>query len=138
MFPQDKVAITKQSNIMYWFVCGKTECDDEYIRESARTFKEQYKEHLKAPSPIFEHQNTTGYTTTVDNFKIIGREGLNMAGAIKEAVYIRVNNPTLNGNIGKYSLPHIWDRVLFFHLRTKNKINDFSATTSVLHEVYQQ
>ena len=25
---------------------------------------------------------------------------------------IRVNNPTLNNNVGKFSLPHIWDRVL--------------------------
>ena len=36
-----------------------------------------------------------------------------MAGANKEAMYIRVNNPTLNGNIGKYNLLHIWDRVLY-------------------------
>ena len=26
--------------------------------------------------------------------------------------YIRVNNPSLNKNIGKYHLPHIWDEVL--------------------------
>ena len=32
--------------------------------------------------------------------------------AIKEAIYIRVNNPSLNRNIGKYHLPHIWDEVL--------------------------
>ena len=25
----------------------------------------------------------------------------------------RVNNPTLNRNVGKYNLPHIWDKVLF-------------------------
>ena len=30
-----------------------------------------------------------------------------------ESIYIRVNNPTLNQNIGKYNLNHIWDRVLF-------------------------
>ena len=88
MFPTDKDAITKQSNIIYWFKCGKTECDDEYIGESARPFEVQYKEHLKAPSPIFEHQNTTGHTKTVDNFKIIGSEGHNMARAIKEVIYI--------------------------------------------------
>ena len=28
------------------------------------------------------------------------------------AIYIRVNNPSLNKNIGKYHLPHIWDKVL--------------------------
>ena len=32
---------------------------------------------------------------------------------IKEALYIRVNNPSLNRNIGKYHLPHIWDEALF-------------------------
>ena len=32
--------------------------------------------------------------------------------AIKEAILIRVNDPSLNRNIGKYHLPHIWDDVL--------------------------
>ena len=36
-----------------------------------------------------------------------------MSRAIKEAIYIRVNNPTLNRNIGKYNLTHIWNKVLF-------------------------
>ena len=31
----------------------------------------------------------------------------------RSEMYIRVNNPTLNGNIGKYNLPHIWDNILF-------------------------
>ena len=101
MFPKDREAITKQSNIIYQFKCGRTECDDGYTGESARTFEERYKEHLKEPSPIFEHQNITGHTTIVENFKIISREGQNMARAIKEAIYIRVNNRILNRNIGK-------------------------------------
>ena len=66
---------------------------DEYIGESSRTFREKYKEHLKAPSPIFEQQNNTGHTTSGENIKIIGREGHNMATAIKETIYIRKNNP---------------------------------------------
>ena len=121
MFPKDKEEIKKQSNIIYWYKCGRTECDDEYIGESARTFEERYKEHLKAPSPIFEHNNATGHTTSVENFKIIGREEHGMARTIKEAIYIRVNNPTLNKNIGKYKLPHIWDKVLFFIPELKTK-----------------
>ena len=36
----------------------------------------------------------------------------NLARNIKESIYIRVNNPTFNNNIGKFNLPHIWDRVL--------------------------
>ena len=113
MFPKDKEEIKKHSNIIYWYKCGRTECDDEYIKESARTFEERYKEHLKAPSPIFEHNNATGHTTSVENFKIIGRGGHGMSGTIKEAIYIKVNNPTLNRKVGRYNLPHIWDKVLF-------------------------
>ena len=35
-----------------------------------------------------------------------------MSRYIKESIFIRVNNPTLNNNIGKFNLCHIWDRVL--------------------------
>ena len=121
MFPKDREAKTKQSNIIYCFKCGRTECDEEYIGESARTFEERYKEHIKAPSPIFEHENITGHKTTLENFKIIAREGQNMTRAIKEAIYIRVNNPTLNRNIGKYNLPHIWNKLLFAIPELKTK-----------------
>ena len=113
MFPKDKEEMRKQSNIIYWYRCGRTECNDEYIWESARTFEERFKEHLKAPSPIYEHDNKTGHKPSVENFKIIGREGHGISRTIQEAIYIRVNNPTLNRNVGKYNLPHIWDKVLF-------------------------
>ena len=38
---------------------------------------------------------------------------------IKESIYIRVNNPTLNRNIGKFKLSHVWNRVLFSTLDLK-------------------
>ena len=44
----------------------------------------------------------------IGNFSILGRENQNLMRTIKEALYIRVNNPFLNRNIGKYHLPHIW------------------------------
>ena len=72
----------------------------------------RYKEHLKPCSGIHHHINQTGHTTNQNNFQIIGREGHNLARNIKESIYIRVNNPTLNNNIGKFNLFHIWDRVL--------------------------
>ena len=83
------------------------ECNDEDIGESSRTLGKRFKEHLKAPSPIFDHYNTTGHQVSIENFSIVGREEQNLMRAIKEAIYIRVNNPSLNRNIGKYHLPHI-------------------------------
>ena len=46
-----------------------------------------------------------------DLFNIIGREGQDLSRLIKESIYIKVT--TLNRNIGKFNLSHIWDRVLF-------------------------
>ena len=57
--------------------------EDEYIGELSRTFGERYKEHSEVPSSIFEHLNITGHTTSVEKFKVMGREGHNMARAIK-------------------------------------------------------
>ena len=66
----------------------------------------------EGPSAIHHHSSQTGHPTNHNNFQIIGREGHNLARNIKESIYIRVNNPTLNNNIGKFNLSHIWDRVL--------------------------
>ena len=68
---------------------------------------------VKAPSTIFDHFNITGHSISVDNFNIVGREDQNLKRTIKETLYIRVNNPSLNRNVGKYHLPHIWDEVLY-------------------------
>ena len=116
MDPKDKDPMMKKSRVIYSYKCGRVECDEEYIGESSRTFGESFKGHQKAPSPIFDHFNTTGHNISVENFENfnnVGREDQNLRRAIKEALYIRVNNPSLNRNIGKYHLPHIWDEVQF-------------------------
>ena len=97
------------------------ECKEEYIGESSRPFGVRFKEHLKAPSPINDHFNTTGHITTMENLSIVGREDQILLRLIKEAIYIRVNNPSLKGNIGKHHLLHIWDEVLFIISELKIK-----------------
>ena len=49
--------------------------------------------HLKAPSPIYDHSNTTGHNITLNNFSIVGRKEQNLSRLIKESMFIRVNNP---------------------------------------------
>ena len=113
MASKDKDHIAKKSGIIYRFKCDRVECDEEYIGESSRTFGERFKEHLKPPFPICDHFNATGHTPTLENFSIVGREDQNLMRIIKEAIFVRVNNPSLNKDIYKYHLPHIWDDVLF-------------------------
>ena len=83
------------------------------IGESARNFRERLKQYLTAPSPIYDHANTTGHHIKVDNFSIVDREAQNIVRTMKETIYIKVNDPFLNRNIGKFQLSHIWDEVLF-------------------------
>ena len=111
--PEDEDPILKKSGVIYRYKCDRVGCDEQHIGEPSRVFGERFKEHQKAPSPIFDHFNTTVHSITIDNFSIVRREDQNLNRAIKEALFIRVNNPSLNRNIGKFHLPHIWDEVLF-------------------------
>ena len=121
MAPKDKDPITNKSGVIYRFKCSQDGCKEEYIGESARNFAERFKEHQKAPSPIFDHCNISGHNININNFTIVGREDQNLTRAIKEALFIRVNDPSLNRNIGKYHLPHIWHEVL--HTTSELKLN---------------
>ena len=112
MAPKDKDPLFKKNGVIYRYKCDRVDCDDEYIGESARNFEKRFKEHLKAPSPIYDHLNISGHDVTIDSFTILGREDQNLLRTIAEALYIRANNPSLNRNNGKYHLPHIWDEVL--------------------------
>ena len=113
MAPKDKDPITNKSGVIYRYKCSQHGCKEEYIGESARNFADRFKEHQKAPSPIFQHCNISGHSININNFAIVGRGDQNLTRAIKEALFIRVNDPSLNRNIGKYHLPHIWDEVLY-------------------------
>ena len=113
MKSKDKDPKEMKSGIIYSYQCNHPACDEECIGETARTLWERRKEHLKQPSPIHGHIQCTGYAITDNSFNILGREDWGQARTIKESIFIRVNSPTLNQNIGKYNLSHIWGRVLF-------------------------
>ena len=113
MKPKDQDPKDKKSGIIYSFKCNHIACDEEYIGETSRTLGERYMKHLKQPSPIHAHIQQTGHNNTDTSFNIIGREDQGLARTIKESIYMKENNSTLNCNIGEYNLSHVWDRVLF-------------------------
>ena len=49
--PKDKDPMDKKSRAIYYYQCGELTYDEEFIRETSRTFGERFKEHLKEPSP---------------------------------------------------------------------------------------
>ena len=106
--------ITQKSGVIYRYKCDKLEYDKEYIGDCTRTFffLEKLKKHFRALSPIYDHANITSHHTSVDIFSIVSSESHNLTSTIKEAMYIRVNDPSLNRKIRKYQLSHIWDKIL--------------------------
>ena len=103
---------TSQSGVIYRYKCPNINCTEQYIGESGRTLGDRYKEHLKPPSPIHLHTSATGCPVSPECFSIVDRESQGLARNTKEAMYIRVNGPSLNRNLGKLQLPHVWDQVL--------------------------
>ena len=112
MAPKHKDPKLSKSGVIYTYKCPTINCTEEYIGESGRTLGDRYKEHLKAPSPIHLHTSPMGHPVSSECFSIVDRESQGMARNSKEAMYFRVNDPSLNRNLGKFQLPHVWDQVL--------------------------
>ena len=94
MAPKDEDNKYQKSGVIYRFKCP------------------WLKETLRDPFLIHHHSHTVGHPVNPKCFTIVDRESQEVTGNIKEAIYIHVYYPSLNRNLGKYQLPHIWDEVL--------------------------
>ena len=112
MTPKDKDSKLQKSGVIYQYKCPTINCPVEYIGETGRVFGDRFKEHLKAPSPIHLHTSSTGHPVGPDCFNTVHRETQGTTRHIKEAMYIRANDPSLNRILGKYQLSHVWDQTL--------------------------
>ena len=110
--PKDKDPKNNQTGIIYHYQCPQINCPSTYIGKSGRSLGERVKEHFKAPSPIHLHSTTTGHPVDPEQFNIVHKEVNSHSRTIREAMFICVQNTTLNRNLGKYQLPHIWDHLL--------------------------
>ena len=66
----------------------------------------------QGPIPIHHHSHSIGHPVSPKCSTIVDRKPQEVTRNIKEAMYIHVNDPSLNRNLGKYQIPHIWDEVL--------------------------
>ena len=110
--PKDKDPKNKQTGIIYHYQCPQINCPSAYIGESGRSLGKRVKEHFKAPSPIHLHSTTTGHPMDPEQFNIVHNEVNNQSRTIREAMFIHVQDPTLNMNLGKCQLLHTWDHFL--------------------------
>ena len=107
-WPQEQGQQTLKSEVLHRFKYPHINCSEEYMGESGRAFGDRLKEHLRAPSPTHPHSHSTGYPVSPECFTIVDREAQGVTRNMMEAMYIHVNDPSLNRNLRKYQLPHIW------------------------------
>ena len=109
---KDKDNMCQKSGVIYHYKCSHMDYPEQHIGESSRTFGDRFQEHLRAPSPTHLHSQTTGHQMDLECLTIIDGEAQGATRTIKEAMYIQVNDSSLNEKQGKYSLPQMWDEVL--------------------------
>ena len=94
-----------------------------------KNFGDRLKEPLRAPFSIYQHGQSSWHCTNVDCFSNVGMEVYNITRLIKEAMFIWVNDPSLNTNLDKFQLPNIWCEVL----QDTAAFQLGNATTATLH-----
>ena len=66
---------------------------------------------ILGPLLIYEHSHSSGHYINVEKFSIVGKEVHGITSTIMEAMFIRVNDPSLNWNLSKFQLSCIWNEV---------------------------
>ena len=94
MAPKDRENKLQESGVIYRSTCPHITCPKKYIGEAGRTFGNRLKEHL-----IHHHSHSTGYPVSPKCFTIVDRESQGVTRNIKEAMYICVNDPSLNRSL---------------------------------------
>ena len=91
--------IINTASVIYRYKCDHLQCTMEYISETGRTFGYRYKEHLRSPSSIYDHDNTMIHSIKLDTLSTVCRVPWHQDH--KGSNVHQVNTP-LNMNLGKY------------------------------------
>lgn len=119
--PKDKTEKANIAGPIYYIPCqGKTlkgRCSESYIGETERSLKTRFLEHRRPSSTSSEvsqhiHIESPGHHVDLEEVKILDREPRYFERGVKEAIYIRANQPSLNRDGGRYKLPRVYDSVL--------------------------
>ncbi|KAI8493887.1 hypothetical protein Bbelb_282340 [Branchiostoma belcheri] len=114
--PKDRPHKGTKANVIYRLKCEEPNCNNTYIGETSRPLKVRYKEHCRPSangysSAIFHHlQHNQGHSFKLESTDVLDRETRWWERGVKEAIYERMYNPTLNREGGlRVDLSGTWD-----------------------------
>ena len=93
------------------------ECDAVYVGETERSLKVRLSEHQWPSSTISEvskhiHVDHPQHSVQFENTEVFTTEPRWFERGVKEAIYIRALNPSLNRDGGRFNLPPVWDNII--------------------------
>ena len=97
---------------------GTNTSTDKYIGETAQPLQNRMSQHRRASSSgndsaVYSHLHASGHRFDTEDVCILDRESRWYDRGVKEAVWIRAEDPSLNRSGGtRVNLSHGWDRVI--------------------------
>ena len=119
---KDKPPKDKQSNLVYGLKCKGAKdstCSAAYVGETKQALKTRVGQHRRPSSneaqnsAVYLHTKETGHSVDGKDAVILDREEQWHRRGIKEAIWERVEQPSLNKKGGlRFNLSHAWDRAI--------------------------
>ena len=127
--PKDKLDKTDKNGVIYHIPCAginNTPCPGTYVGETERTAFARFKEHTatstnaqgKFKSAMLQHAKDEGHHFRRDDVTILDHEENWIRRGIKEAIFIKTLNPTINLDPGRHTLSTHFDSIINNSIKT--------------------
>ncbi len=108
--PKDKVTNNEKAGLVYHIKCG--DCDATYVGETERNLRKRIAEHHRPSSPIGSHMDQNQHTFQQEEVSVLHQEPDWFRRGVAEAIHIAMENPVLNRDRGRHTLPAIYREIL--------------------------
>ena len=108
--PKDKIPMEGKAGLVYLIECG--DCNAKYVGETERRLHKRIKEHQKPSSPVGHHIQYNNHKFDKDNVKVLQSESDWFRRGVAEAIHIETEQPILNRDRGRHTLPVIYQEIV--------------------------
>ena len=136
MKPKDPASKENMVGPVYKIKCE--ECEATYVGETERSLKSRFNEHWRPSSTTSEvskhiHIEHPEHSVELENTEILTTESRWFERGVKEAIYVRALNPSLNRDGGRYNLPPVWDNIIKKRVKTDRPRRDGGLISVITH-----
>ena len=116
--PKDTQEKECKSGVVYGINCEEEDCAEYYVGETEQPLKKRMYQHRRASnggitSAVFEHMRESGHSFNNQDVDILSREPRWFERGVKEAIYVKTMNPSLNKHGGvRHKLSSAWNENL--------------------------